>query len=66
MKRIVFVQNDPKVEEGSIFNSEVEILKLQAWDEPWEQITLNDYVIVLGGHMGAYDVDKFPYLNSEL
>ena len=66
MKRIVFVQNDPKVDEGSIFNQEVEVLKLQAWDEPWEQITLNDYVIVLGGHMGAYDVDKFPYLNSEL
>ena len=65
MKRIVFVQNDPKVDEGSIFNQEVEVLKLQAWDEPWEQITLNDYVIVLGGYMGAYDGDKFPYLNSE-
>ena len=65
MKRIVFVQNDPKVDEGSICNQEVEVLKLQAWDEPWEQITLNDYVIVLGGHMGAYDGDKFPYLNSE-
>ncbi len=65
MKRIVFVQNDPKVDEGSIFNQEVEVLKLQAWDEPWEQITLNDYVIVLGGHMGVYEGDKFPYLNSE-
>ena len=65
MKRLVFVQNDSKVDEGSIFHKEVEVLKLKAWDEPWEQITLEDYVIVLGGNMGVYDKDKFKYLDSE-
>jgi len=65
MRRIVFIQNDPKVDEGSIFHSEVDILKLQAWDEPWDQISSTDYVVVLGGHMGVYDNGKFKYLNSE-
>jgi hypothetical protein len=26
---------------------------------------LNNKYIILGGHMGAYDTDKFPYLNYE-
>ena len=65
MKRLVLVKNDPKVSRGSIENNRLKVVSLNAWDNPWRSISPDDYVIVLGGHMGAYDIKQYPYLNEE-
>ena len=65
MKRVVLIQNDPKVGKGSIENNSFKIVQLNAWDNPWSQIFSDDYVVVLGGHMGVYDTKQFPYLIKE-
>ena len=65
MKRIVLIKNDPEVGKGSINNKRIKICQLNAWDNPWNQVLPDDYVIVLGGHMGAYDIKNFPYLIKE-
>tara|TARA_Y100000590_G_C15509436_1_gene934825 strand:+ start:188 stop:853 length:666 start_codon:yes stop_codon:yes gene_type:complete len=65
MKRLVIVQNDPTVTSGSIKSKQYEKVIYKAWDNPWDSINDDDNVIVLGGHMGAYDTDKFPYLLNE-
>ena len=65
MKRLVLVQNDPIVTSGSIQSNKYEKVVYQAWDNPWDSINDDDNVVVLGGHMGAYDIDKFPYLLNE-
>ena len=65
MKRLVLIKNDPKVGKGSIENNSLNIVSLNAWDNPWSSISMDDDVIVLGGHMGAYDVEQYPYLSQE-
>tara|TARA_B100000902_G_scaffold164043_1_gene159114 strand:- start:1869 stop:2531 length:663 start_codon:yes stop_codon:yes gene_type:complete len=61
--KTIAVINDPKVTLGSI--SDDGILKYFAWELEWESLNPNDDYIILGGHMGAYNVDEFPYLIDE-
>ena len=65
MKRLVFIQNDPNVDKGSITNKNVPIVEYKAWENPWSEFLKNDYVVVLGGHMGAYDTNMYSYLEEE-
>ena len=65
MKRVILIKNDPEVGKGSINNNRIKIYQFNAWDNPWNQVLPDDYVIVLGGHMGAYDIKKYPYLIKE-
>ena len=65
MKRLVFIQNDPNVHKGSIENEHAEIIEYKAWQQPWNKIESTDYVVILGGHMGAYDTKEYPYLENE-
>ena len=65
MKRLVFIQNDPNVHKGSIENEHAEIIEYKAWQQPWNKIKSTDYVVILGGHMGAYDTKEYPYLENE-
>jgi len=61
-KNITAIVNDPDVTLGTITP---EIHLEYAWDVDWDSLPLNNKYIILGGHMGAYDTDKFPYLNNE-
>ena len=65
MKRLVFIQNDPNVDKGSIVNQNVPVVEYKAWESPWTEVLPSDYVVVLGGHMGAYDTKIYPYLEDE-
>ena len=62
-KKIIAIINDPKVTLGSIQTTAIE--KSLAWETDWEALSPEDDYIILGGHMGAYDVKEFPYLISE-
>jgi GMP synthase-like glutamine amidotransferase len=61
-KNITAIVNDPDVTLGTITS---EIHLEYAWDVDWDTLPLSNKYIILGGHMGAYDTDKFPYLDYE-
>ena len=61
-KNITAIVNDPDVTLGSI---PPEIHLEYAWNVDWDSLQLNNKYIVLGGHMGAYDTEKYPYLDYE-
>tara|TARA_B100001996_G_scaffold350117_1_gene309274 strand:- start:553 stop:1203 length:651 start_codon:yes stop_codon:yes gene_type:complete len=61
-KNITAIVNDPNVTLGTITPA----IQLEyAWDVDWDSLPLNNKYIILGGHMGAYDTKKFPYLDYE-
>ena len=61
-KNITAIVNDPDVTLGTITP---EIHLEYAWDVKWDTLPLSNKYIILGGHMGAYDTDKFPYIDYE-
>ena len=61
--KTIAIINDPKVTLGSLSHNEIEIKN--AWDVDWDSLSENNKYIILGGHMGAYDTDEFPYLAEE-
>ena len=61
-KNITAIVNDPDVTLGTITP---EIRFEYAWDINWNTLPLSNKYIILGGHMGAYDTDEFPYLDYE-
>ena len=62
-KKTIAIINDPDVTLGSLENNNIKLLN--AWEADWEEMTSSNDYIILGGHMGAYDTDKYPYLMSE-
>jgi GMP synthase (glutamine-hydrolysing) len=68
--RIVILQNDPDVPPGYLADAcdlagiTYETVALHA-AEPVPAGAAFDGVVALGGHMGAYDGDEFPYLEDE-
>ena len=54
--------NDSEVTTGSLPNN---IISINAWDINWDDLSLDDNYIILGGHMGSYDDQKFTYLKKE-
>ena len=61
-KKTIAIINDSEVTTGSLPNN---IISINAWDINWEDLSLDDNYIVLGGHMGSYDDQKFTYLQEE-
>ena len=62
-KETIAIINDPDVTLGSLENNNIKLLN--AWEADWEEMNSSNDYIILGGHMGAYDTDKYPYLLSE-
>ena len=62
-KETIAIINDPDVTLGSLENNNIK--SLNAWEIVWEEMSSSYDYIILGGHMGAYDTDKYPYLLSE-
>ena len=62
-KETIAIINDPEVTLGSLEGNNIKILN--AWETEWEKMSASYDYIILGGHMGAYDIDKYPYLLSE-
>ena len=61
-KSTIAIINDSEVTAGSLPNN---IISINAWDINWDDLSLDDNYIILGGHMGAYDDQKFTYLQEE-
>ena len=61
-KSTIAIINDSEVTAGSLPNN---IISINAWDINWDDLSLDDNFIILGGHMGAYDDQKFTYLQEE-
>ena len=61
-KSTIAIINDSEVTAGSLPNS---IISINAWDINWDDLSLDDNYIILGGHMGSYDDQKFTYLQEE-
>ncbi|MFL2659130.1 MAG: glutamine amidotransferase-related protein, partial [Candidatus Actinomarina sp.] len=61
-KNITAIVNDPDVTLGTITP---EIHLEYAWNVDWDSLQMDSKYIILGGHMGAYDTEKYPYLNYE-
>ena len=61
-KKTIAIINDSEVTTGSLPNN---IISINAWDINWDDLSLGDNYIVLGGHMGSYDDQKFTYLQKE-
>ena len=61
-KSTIAIINDSEVTAGSLPNN---ITSINAWDINWENLSLDDNYIILGGHMGSYDDQKFTYLQEE-
>jgi|TARA_B110000881_G_scaffold40563_1_gene33049 GMP synthase (glutamine-hydrolysing) len=61
--RTIAIINDPKVTLGSLSENNIE--QKNAWDVNWDTLSLDRKYIILGGHMGAYDTDTYPYLIKE-
>ena len=61
-KNITAIVNDPDVTLGTITP---EIHLEYAWNVDWDSLQVDRKYIILGGHMGAYDTEKYPYLNYE-
>ena len=61
-KKTIAIINDSEVTTGSLPNN---IISINAWDINWDDLSLDDNYIILGGHMGSYDDQKFTYLQEE-
>ena len=61
-KKTVAIINDSEVTAGTLPNN---IISINAWDINWDDLSLDDNYIILGGHMGSYDDQKFTYLQEE-
>mgnify|MGYP001997436686 FL=1 len=61
-KSTIAIINDSEVTAGSLPNN---IISINAWDINWDDLSLDDSYIILGGHMGSYDDQKFTYLQEE-
>jgi len=61
-KSTIAIINDSEVTAGSLPNN---IISINAWDINWDELSLDDNYIILGGHMGSYDDQKFTYLQEE-
>ena len=62
MNKTIAIVNDPDVTLGTLPTS---IIEVNAWEADWKKFDLNDNYIILGGHMGAYEDDKYEYLKKE-
>ena len=62
-KKTIAIINDPKVTLGSLSDNKIE--KKYAWEVNWNSLSEVDQYIILGGHMGAYNIDTYPYLIKE-
>ena len=62
-KETLAIVNDPDVTLGSLENNNIK--SLNAWELNWEEMSTDHDYIILGGHMGAYDTDRYEYLLSE-
>ena len=62
MNKTIAIINDSEVTTGSLPN---DIISINAWEVNWDLLSFDDSYIVLGGHMGSYDDEKFSYLQSE-
>ena len=62
-KKTIAIINDPQVTLGSIQPNDID--QIFAWEIDWKSLSPKDNYIILGGHMGAYDTEVFPYLTSE-
>ncbi len=62
-KETIAIINDPDVTLGSLENNNIK--SLNAWETDWDKMSSSYDYIILGGHMGSYDSDKYPYLLSE-
>ena len=62
MNKTIAIINDSEVTTGSLPN---EIITINAWEVNWDLLSFDDSYIVLGGHMGSYDDEKFSYLQAE-
>ena len=62
-KETIAIINDPDVTLGSLESNNIKLLN--AWEADWEGMPSSYDYIILGGHMGAYDTDEYPYLLSE-
>jgi len=60
--KTIAIINDLEVTAGSLPDN---IISINAWDINWDDLSLDDNFIILGGHMGAYDDQKFTYLQEE-
>ena len=60
--KTIAIINDSEVTTGSLPN---DIISKKAWDVDWDDLSLHDNYIILGGHMGSYDDKKFTYLKEE-
>ena len=60
--KTITIINDSEVTAGSLPDN---IISINAWDINWDDLSLDDNFIILGGHMGAYDDQKFTYLQEE-
>ena len=61
-KSTIAIINDSEVTAGSLPNN---IISINAWDINWDDLSLDENYIILGGHMGSYDDQKFTYLQEE-
>ena len=62
-KKTIAIINDPKVTLGSLSDNKIE--KKYAWEVNWNSLSEVDQYIILGGHMGAYNIATHPYLIKE-
>ncbi len=62
MNKTIAIINDSEVTTGSLPN---DIISINAWEVNWDLLSFDDNYIVLGGHMGSYDDEKFSYLQAE-
>ena len=60
--KTIAIINDSEVTAGSLPDN---INSINAWDINWDDLSLDDNYIILGGHMGSYDDQKFTYLQEE-
>jgi len=60
--KTIAIINDSEVTAGSLPNN---VISINAWDIIWDDLSLDDNYIILGGHMGSYDDQKFTYLQEE-
>ena len=61
-KSTIAIINDSEVTAGSLPDN---IISINAWEINWDDLSLDDNYIILGGHMGSYDDQKFTYLQEE-
>ena len=62
MNKTIAIVNDPDVTLGTLPTS---IITVNAWEADWKKFNLNDNYVILGGHMGAYEDEKYEYLKKE-